>query len=64
MRTHIPKIDYEVLCDTNHVNNKPELKRLSAAVSNYGFLIIKKYPINIKNINNVFLLKINFFSKK
>ena len=54
MRTHIPKIDYEVLCDTNHVNNKSELKKLSLAVSNYGFLIIKKYPINIKNINNVF----------
>jgi len=64
MRTHIPKIDYEVLCDTNHVNNKSELKRLSAAVSNYGFLIIKKYPINIKNINNVFSIYKDFFKLK
>ena len=64
MRTHIPKIDYEVLCDTNHVNNKSELKKLSLAVSNYGFLIIKKYPINIKNINNVFSIYKDFFKLK
>jgi isopenicillin N synthase-like dioxygenase len=64
MRTHIPKIDYEVLCDSNHINNKSELKRLNAAVSNYGFLIIKKYPINIKNINNVFSIYKDFFKLK
>jgi isopenicillin N synthase-like dioxygenase len=64
MRTHIPKIDYEVLCDTNHVNNKSELRKLSLAVSNYGFLIIKKYPINIKNINNVFSIYKDFFKLK
>ena len=61
MITHIPKIDYKILCDTNHLKNKLELNKLSLAVSHYGFLIIKNYPINLKNINNVFSVYKDFF---
>ena len=61
MLNDIPKIDYHILCDENHLNNKLELEKLKIAVTHYGFLIIKNYPNSIKNIINIFSLYKQFF---
>ena len=61
MLNHIPKIDYHILCDENHIDHKLELEKLKLAVTDYGFLIIKNYPINVKNIISVFSLYKQFF---
>jgi isopenicillin N synthase-like dioxygenase len=61
MLNHVPKIDYHILCDENHIDHKLELEKLGLAVTDYGFLIIKNYPINVKNITSVFLLYKQFF---
>ena len=43
MLNDIPKIDYHILCDENHLNNKLELMKLKIAVIDYGFLIIENH---------------------
>ena len=61
MLKYIPKIDYHILCDKNHLGYKLELKKLKLAVTDYGFLIIKNYPINVKSTSSVFSLYKQFF---
>ena len=63
MLNDIPKIDYHILCDENHLNNKLELMKLKIAVIDYGFLIIENHPINTKHIINVFSLYKQFFNQ-
>ena len=63
MLYHIPKIDFHILCDKNHLYHKLELEKLEIAVIDYGFLIVKNYPINDKNIVDVFSLYKKFFNQ-
>ena len=41
MITEIQKLDFNILNNSNHPENKLELDRLKNAVSEYGFLILK-----------------------
>ena len=59
----IPKIDYHILCDENHINKQLELEKLKIAVTEYGFLIIKNHPIKSKNIMNIFSIYKQFFNQ-
>jgi len=61
MLNEIPRINYEALCDEDDQKNKFELDKLKTAVTKYGFLIIKNYPIDLEKIENVFLLYKQFF---
>ena len=61
MLNEIPRINYQALCDEDDQKNKFELDKLKTAVTKYGFLIIKNYPIDLKKIENVFLLYKQFF---
>jgi isopenicillin N synthase-like dioxygenase len=63
MLNQIPKIDYKLLYNENHNNYQIELEKLKRAVTNYGFLIIKNYPIKIQIINNVFAVYRDFFKQ-
>jgi len=61
MLNEIPRINYQALCNEDNQKNKIELDKLKTAVTKYGFLIIKNYPIDLKKIENVFLLYKQFF---
>ena len=61
MLNEIPRINYQALCNEDSQKNKFELDKLKTAVTKYGFLIIKNYPIDLKKIENVFLLYKQFF---
>ena len=63
MLNYVPKIDYNILCDENHLNSKLELEKLKLAVTCYGFFIIKNHPLNVENIINVFSLYKQFFNQ-
>ena len=63
MLNQIPKIDFNSLSNESHNNYQIEQKKLKKAVTDYGFLIIKNYPINFQNINNVFALYRDFFKQ-
>ena len=61
MLNEIPRINYQALCNEDDQKNKFELDKLKTAVTKYGFLIIKNYPIDLEKIENVFLLYKQFF---
>ena len=61
MLNEIPRINYQALCNEDDHKNNFELDKLKTAVTKYGFLIIKNYPIDLKKIENVFLLYKQFF---
>ena len=61
MLNEIPRINYQTLCNEDDQKNKIELDKLKIAVTKYGFLIIKNYPIDLEKIENVFLLYKQFF---
>ena len=63
MSNQIPRIDYHLLCNNNKDDNYEELKKLRIAVNEYGFLIMKNYPINFNQIENVFTLYKRFFKQ-
>mgnify|MGYP001161482659 FL=1 len=63
MSNQIPRIDYNLLCNNNQDDNYKELKKLRVAVNEYGFLIMKNYPINSNKIANVFSLYKTFFKQ-
>ena len=63
MLNQIPKIDFKLLSNENHIDYQREIDTLKKAVTDYGFLIIKNYPIDFKEINNVFDLYRNFFNQ-
>jgi isopenicillin N synthase-like dioxygenase len=63
MLNQIPKIDFNSLSNESHNDYQIEQKKLKKAVTDYGFLIIKNYPINFQNINNVFALYRDFFKQ-
>ena len=63
MSNQIPRIDYNLLCNNNQDDNYKELKKLRVAVNEYGFLIMKNYPINSNKIANVFSLYKHFLNK-
>ena len=64
MSNQIPRIDYNLLCNNNNKDdNYKELKKLRVAVNEYGFLIMKNYPINSNKIANVFSLYKTFFKQ-
>jgi len=61
MLNEIPRINYQSLCSDDVNKNKFELEKLKTAVTKYGFLIIKNYPIDFDKIENVFSLYKQFF---
>ena len=63
MSNQIPRIDYNLLCNNIQDDNYKELKKLRVAVNEYGFFIMKNYPININKIANVFSLYKTFFKQ-
>jgi|TARA_B100000767_G_scaffold2809_1_gene2714 isopenicillin N synthase-like dioxygenase len=63
MLNQIPKINFKLLSNENHIDYQREIDTLKKAVTDYGFLIIKNYPIDFKEINNVFDLYRNFFNQ-
>ena len=46
MLNQIPKIDFKVLSNENNIDYQREIDTLKKAVTDYGFLIIKNYPIS------------------
>ena len=63
MLNQIPKINFKLLSNENHIDYQREIDTLKKAVTDYGFLIIKNYPIDFKEINNVFDLYRIFFNQ-
>ena len=62
MITEIQKLDFSILNNSNHPENKLELDRLKNAVSEYGFLILKNSPISINTLEEVFVNYKSFFN--
>ena len=62
MKTKIPKIDYEIIQNKNHIDFEVELKKFNYAVSNYGFLLLKNSPIKSKVIKDIFNSYKEFFN--
>ena len=62
MITEIQKLDFSILNNSNHPENKLELDRLKNAVSEYGFLILKNSPISKNTLEEVFINYKNFFN--
>ena len=63
MLSDIPKIDYNLLCQEHHHHYVQELEKLNIAVTHYGFLIIKNYPMDIGGVQQVFALYKQFFQQ-
>ena len=62
MKSNIPKIDYQIIQNKNHIDFEVELKKFNYAVSKYGFLLLKNSPINSSVIEKIFNAYKGFFN--
>ena len=53
MKSTIPKIDYNIISNEMASSFNYELKKFNYAVSQYGFLLLKNTPIDLKVKNNI-----------
>ena len=53
MKSSIPKIDYEIISNQENISFNDELKKFKYAIYHYGFLLLKKKPIDKKIKKNI-----------